>query len=253
MICAIALNPGVTVGPSGMLMYKGRPLGGSKKIQLQLALSCMKHFKQCNFSSITKEADLLCPFTCCTPSEVLESNKKAVPGPNEQVFALRLEGAAMLKDFRFQPKVLQGWKGGVDFYCPSTRLVVQIDDPHHFREHHIHGESRGVILENDMQVNVKCWEQGFPLLRLTKEDLEDAALTLGMVESVQLHLLQQGGKDARMQLVVLSRFYSNVKMGELDCYGDGQADYLAACEERLHASRVVRADLYDSVWFQLTK
>lgn len=246
------MNPGVTVGPSDIVLYKGRPLGRSMKIPLQLALSCGKHFKQGNVSSITKEADLLCPFPCCTPSEVMKSHKKLVPGPNEVVFAMRLEGADMLKDFRFQPKVLKGWKGGVDFYCPSTRLVVQIDDPHHFREHHIHGESRGQILENDMVVNVKCWEQAYPLLRLAKQDLEDMSLTLGLVKGVQEYLMQHGDKDTGMKLVVLSQFYSGVKMGELDCYGDGQDRYLAKCEARLQVRGVHRADMHDSVWFQLT-
>lgn len=122
----------------------------------------------------------------------------------------------------------------------------------HFREHYIHGESRGVILQKDMEVNGMCWEQGFPLLRLAKQDLEDAAVTIGMVQGLQRYLLDHGDKEAKMQLVVLSRFYSNVKMGELDCYGDGQAEYLAACEEKLQVTGVVRADLYNSVWFQLT-
>lgn len=241
------------MGLGDIVMYKGRPLGRSMKVQLQLALSCNQHYKQCKISSISKEADLLCPFPCCTLRAVLEAHKKQGPGPNEGVFAMVLEGDKMLKEFRFQPKVLKGWKGSVDFYCPSTRLVVQIDDPHHFREHHIHGESRGQILENDMAVNVMCWEQGYPLLRLAKQDMEDATVTIGMVKAVQRHLQQQGDMDTGMQLLVLSKCYSSVKMGELDCYGDGQEKYLAACEARLKVHGVVRADLHDSVWFQLTK
>lgn len=237
----------------GVLLYKGKPLGGSQKVQLQMALNCGRHFKQCNISSITKEADLLCPFSCCTASENLKATGKQPPGPNEMVFACLMEYVGMLAGFRFQPKVLKGWRGGVDFYHPATRLVVQIDDPHHFREHHIHDQSRGEILERDMHVNLMCWEQDLPLLRLTKADLQDRALVYSLVGEVQQYISSHKSMDTGMKLVVLSRVYSSVKMGELDCSGHGQEEYLAACAMKLKVAGVVKSGCHNSVWFTLTK
>jgi very-short-patch-repair endonuclease len=69
------------------------------------------------------QADLLCPYD--TSDEVLKVEKKQRLGPIERILASVLEHACMLGAFRFQAKVLKHWKGGVDFYCPSTRLVIQ--------------------------------------------------------------------------------------------------------------------------------
>lgn len=246
---ALHLNPDVKEDRQGVLCHKGRPIGGHQKLQVQLAYTCGKHYKQSNVCSITRPADLLCP--CDTSDEVLKVEKKQRLGPSERILASVLEHACMLGAFRFQAKVLKHWKGGVDFYCPSTRLVIQVDDPHHFRIHHIHGKCRGEILEQDMTVNMLCWQQGFPLLRMAKPDVKDHGLAKAMVELVQKYVHEHAPLDGHMKLLVLSKFYRSVKMGEMDCYGDGQDMYLATCRDKLQVEGRVPVGCYDSVWFAM--
>lgn len=223
-----------------------RVIGTSFKEQLDLGLSCGKCFKRVRVCSVQSAADLLCPL--CTDEQLLITHGKTVPGVNEKRIAALLQHCGLLAAFRFQPKVVQGWQGGVDFFCPAANLILQIDDPHHFRTHSIHHSSRGEVLANDMKFNQLCWQQGFALLRLSQPDAEHPALSRDLIMSVLSHMQQ----NPCSKLLVLSAFYGNVRLGELDCTGTGHGMYVAACEAELAVVVKQQPRVHDSYWFAPT-
>ena len=154
----------------------------------------------------------------------------------------------LLAAFRFQPKVVQGWNGSIDFFCPGANLILQIDDPHHFKTHSIYKSSRGEVLANDMVFNKLCWQQGFALLRFAQPDACCPAVVWGLLQSVLSHMQD----NPRTQLLVLSAFYGNVRLGELDCTGTGHEMYVAACEAELGLAAVQMPKAHNSHWFALT-
>jgi hypothetical protein len=72
-----------------------------------------------------------------------------------------------------------------------------------------------------------------------------------MVELVQKYVHEHAPLDGHMKLLVLSKFYRSVKMGEMDCYGDGQDMYLATWRDKLQVEGRVPGGCYDSVWFAM--
>lgn len=252
---ALHLNLAVRKDKFGCFIWKqegvarNRVIGTSFRQQLNLALSCGRHFKYVRISSVNSADDLLCPF--CTDADVLKEKRKIVPGPNEKRLASILDAAGLLSEFRFQPKVVVGWTGGVDFYSPGCKLVVQVDDPSHFKTHHIYDSSRGEILGNDMALNKMCWEQGLSLLRLAQDDVKKPDLSRALVQGVLDHL-QQHGPSSSTKVIVLSSVYSGVQTGELDCTGPGMGMYVDVLEALVHVKPVVKSHVHNSVWFTLT-
>ena len=46
----------------------------------------------------------------------------------EHRLAVQLQSAGSLAEFRFQARVVPGWQGAIDFYCPETSLCNEVDD-----------------------------------------------------------------------------------------------------------------------------
>lgn len=218
-------------------------IGTSSRQQLDLGLSCGRCFKRTRICSIQSAADLVCPL--CTDEQQLIDLGKTVLGVNEKRVAAVLQHCGLLAAFRFQPKVVKGWQGGVDFFCPAANMVLQIDDPHHFRTHSIYGTSRGQVLNSDMQFNKLCWQQGFALVRLSSVDAECPS----KVEALLASVLAYKQQHPAFRLLVLSSFYGNVRLGELDCSGTGHEMYKAACEAELGVAARVMPSIQNSIWY----
>jgi very-short-patch-repair endonuclease len=205
-----------------------RVMGKSYKGQLHWGLSCGQHFKLCAAASIARAADLLCHF--CTPDNVLCMSGKKIMSLAEHRLAVQLQSAGSLAEFRFQARVVPGWQGAIDFYCPETSLCIEVDDEHHFLSS-IHGQYRAKILKKDVRLNAACLAAGLSMLRLSHHELVSIGLNV-------MGLLQQVQSIIKMhpccRLLVLSPFYANVKMGS---YGTLQVPtYLEECYKGLRAS-----------------
>jgi very-short-patch-repair endonuclease len=205
-----------------------RVMGRSYRGQLHWGLSCGQHFKLCAAASITRDEDLLCQF--CTQDDVLRMSGKQVMSLAEHSLAVQLNNSGRLAEFRFQARVVPGWQGCIDFYCPETSLCIQVDDEHHFL-HSIHGQDRAEILDKDVKLNAACLAAGLSMLRLSHHELVTLRLNaMGLLQQVRNIIKMQPG----CRLLVLSPFYARVKMGS---YGQLQVPtYLEESYKGLQAS-----------------
>lgn len=227
---AAALNSGLRYDPlRGWVVVTAaagggvveRVLGKSYRGQLHWGMGCGQHFKYCVAAAIHCEELQLCYF--CTPDDVLRAHHKQVMSRAEHSLALQLHGAGMLAGMRYQARVVPGWQGAIDFYCPETKLCIQVDDPHHFRKS-IHGQDRATILDTDVSNSVACLQAGFSMLRLSHAELVHLRVSaIGLLQEVQAIIRTHPG----CRLLVLSPFYGSVRMGVLGQYGT--ATYVEEC------------------------
>lgn len=196
-------NPGLVVGQDGMMQYTcgaGVILIGehTEGVQLMYMLHCGDHTRCCTPHTICSADDLCCKI--CTPPLVPVGAKKKGPTALERAFFAGLTAKGLGSEIVMEVR-LPLWHGRIDFMHKRTRVLIQVDGPHHFR-----GKAYGLLskkyLELDMRMCAAVWEAKGVVVRVHFLDVEEgrgAALAATVIDQVASGL--QG------PLVVLSSHY----------------------------------------------
>lgn len=196
-------NPGLVVGQDGVMqcMYgAGMKLIGehTEGVQLSYMLHCELHTRYCTPHTICSADDLCCKI--CTPPLAPVGGKRKGLTALERAFLVGLTAKGLGAEIAVEVR-LPFWHGRIDFMHKRTRVLIQVDGPHHFR-----GNAYGLLskkyAELDMRMCAAVWEAKGVVVRVPFLDVEG-----GRGAALAAAVIDQMDSGLRGPLVVLSSHY----------------------------------------------